>query len=102
MHVNEIEIIKKLRTTEKSGNQSHQLEKMLKISKNLSLRGFAKKKKFKKSEITMEVGGWVQVSRNFFFEKSSQNSPKPVIIFWSNTMCIVSVYALLKVVGIMI
>ena len=28
----------------------------------LSIRGFAKNKKFKKSEITMEVGGWVQVS----------------------------------------
>ena len=48
----------------------------------------------------MEVGGWVQVSLGFFFFKSSQNSPKPVLIFWSsNTMCILSVYTLLKVVG---
>ena len=30
--------------------------------------------------------------------KSSQNSPKPVLIFWSS-MCILSVYTLLKVVG---
>ena len=29
-------------------------------------RGFAKKKKFQKSEITMEVGGRVQVSLGFF------------------------------------
>ena len=34
----------------------------------------------------------------FFFGKSSQNSPKPVLIFCS-TMCILSVYTLLKVVG---
>ena len=32
------------------------------------LRGFAKKKKFQKSEFTMEVGGWVQGSLGFFFE----------------------------------
>ena len=31
----------------------------------VTLRGFAKKK-IKKSEITMEVGGWVQVSLGFF------------------------------------
>ena len=28
----------------------------------LCIRGFAKKRKFQKSEITMEVGGWIQVS----------------------------------------
>ena len=45
-------------------------------------KGLCKEKKFQKSEITMEVGGWVQVSlRIFFFGKSSQNSPKPVLIF---------------------
>ena len=44
----------------------------------------------------MEVGGWVQVSLGdcFFLGKSSQNSPKPVLIFWSSIPC-----ALLKVVG---
>ena len=48
------------------------------------------------------MGGWVQVSLGFFFyRKSSQNSPKPVVIFWSSIpyMCILSAYALLKVVG---
>ena len=34
--------------------------------------------------LTLEVGGWVQVSRNFFFGKSSQNNPKPVLIFSSS------------------
>ena len=33
----------------------------------IGLRGFAKKNKFQKSEITMEVGGWVQVSLVIFF-----------------------------------
>ena len=45
------------------------------------------------SENTMEVGGWVQVSIGIFFGKSSQNSPKPVVIF-----CLY-IYALLKVLG---
>ena len=31
-----------------------------------SLGDFAKKTKFKKSEFTMEVGGWVQVSIGIF------------------------------------
>ena len=29
-------------------------------------KGLFKERKFKKSEITMEVGGWVQVSLGFF------------------------------------
>ena len=34
-----------------------------------------------------------------FFFKSSQNSPKPVLIFWSNTQCVFClIYTLLKVV----
>ena len=46
-----------------------------------------------KSEITMEVGGWVQVSLNFFFcGKLSQNSPKPVLIFWSSGPCVFCLY----------
>ena len=48
----------------------------------------------------MEVGGWVQVSLRFFLGKSSQNSPKPVVIFWSSIpLCILSIYTLVKVVG---
>ena len=31
------------------------------------IKAFAKKKNSKKSEITMEVGGWVQVSLGWFF-----------------------------------
>ena len=37
------------------------------------LRGSAKKTKFQKSEITMEVDGWVQVSLRIFF---GENHPK--------------------------
>ena len=51
----------------------------------VTFRGFAMKTKFKKSEFTMEVGGWVQVSLGFFFFGgiSTQNWSKPVMIFWS-------------------
>ena len=41
-------------------------------------------------------------SHSFFFVlfgKSSQNSPKPVLIFWSSIRCVFSLYTLLKVVG---
>ena len=46
------------------------------------------------SEITMEVGGCIQVSLGFcfFVEKSSQNSPKPVLIFWSSIPCVFCLY----------
>ena len=50
----------------------------------MGVSGFAKKKQFKKSEITMEVGASLGIF--FFFFKSSQNSPKPVLIFWSRTI----------------
>ena len=47
----------------------------------------------------MEMGGLVQVSLGIFVcGKSSQNSCKPVLIFWSS-VCILSVYTLLKVVS---
>ena len=37
----------------------------------------------------MEVGGWVQVSLGILcVEKSTQNSCKPVLIFWSISVCI--------------
>ena len=39
----------------------------------LAFRGFAKKNKFQKSEITMELGGWVQVSLGIFVV---ENHPK--------------------------
>ena len=68
----------------------------------IQLRGFASKKKFKKSELTMEVGGWVQVSLGIFVcGKASQHSPKPVRIFWSSIPCVFCLYicTLLKVVS---
>ena len=44
-------------------------------------------KQFPKFELTMEVGGWGEVSRGKkCIEKSSQNSPMPVLI--SVTVCI--------------
>ena len=46
------------------------------------------------------MGGWVQVSLEFFFfGKFSKNSPKPVLIFWSSIPCVFCLYTLLKVVG---
>ena len=43
---------------------------------------------------------WVQVSLGIFFGgKSSQNSPEPVLIFWSSIPCVFCLYTLLKVVG---
>ena len=48
----------------------------------------------------MEVVGWVQVSLGIFFlGKSSQNSSKPVLIFWSSIRYVFCLYTLLKVVG---
>ena len=46
----------------------------------------------------MEVGGWGQVSLGFyFFGKSSQNSPKQLLIFLNSRLfCL---YTFLKVVG---
>ena len=34
-----------------------------------------------------------------FSGKSSQNSPKPAVIFWRSIPCVFCLYALLKVVG---
>ena len=39
------------------------------------------------------------VSRKFLCGKSSQNSPKPVLIFWSSIPCVFFVYTLIKVVS---
>ena len=49
------------------------------------------RKKFQKSEITMELSGWVQVYSELFLGKSSKNSSKPVLVFWS---CIPYVFCL--------
>ena len=54
------------------------------------------KTKFKKSELTMEVGGWVH--SDFVFEKSSQNRPKPGLIFW-NVFCLYNHRTSLNVVS---
>ena len=64
-------------------------------------RGFAKNFFLQKSEITIEVGGWVQVSLGtFFYGQSFQNSPNPVLILWSSRPCVFCLYyTLLKVVG---
>ena len=65
-----------------------------------AVRGCAKKNKFQKSEITTEVGGWVQVSLGFLFcWKSSRNSSKPVQIFWSSIPYVFCLNTLLKVVS---
>ena len=46
----------------------------------------------------MEMGGWVQVSLGIFF-KSSQNTSKPVQIFWSSVQYVFCLYTLLNVVS---
>ena len=59
------------------------------------LRGFAKKKKFKKSEIPLEVGGWSKASLGiclFVENRPKINSPKPVLIFWSSIPCVFCLY----------
>ena len=61
-------------------------------------KGLCKVKKFKKSEITMEVGGWVQVSLGFFLE----NCPKIALnqnLDFGIVYHVYSVYTLLKMVG---
>ena len=48
----------------------------------------------------MEVGAWVQVLKGIFLVgKTSQNSPKQVMIFSSSIPCVFCLYILLKVVG---
>ena len=65
------------------------------------LRGFEKKRKIPKIR-DYYGSGWVGpgLTRNFFLlGKSAQNSPKPVLIFWSSIPCVFCLYTLLKVVG---
>ena len=62
-------------------------QKLESVRKERYLKGFANKKFPHKSKITMEVGPGL--TRNFyFFEKSSQNSHKPVLIFLSSIPCV--------------
>ena len=57
-----------------------------------ALRGFAKKKMQKIRDYY--GSGWVGLVliRIFFLGKSSQNSPKPVQIFWSSIPCVFCLY----------
>ena len=54
--------------------------------------------KKQKYELTMEMGGWVQVTRKKNIRKSSQNRPIPVLIFYSSIPCVFCLY-IAKVVG---
>ena len=61
------------------------------------IRGFAKKKIPKIRDYMYYGSGWVgdfQVSLGFFsfFRKWSQNSPKPVLIFWRSIPCVFCLY----------
>ena len=60
------------------------------VSLFMFILGLCKEKKFKKSEITIEVGAGL--TQNFFFGKSSKNSPKPVLIYWSSISCVFCLY----------
>ena len=66
-------------------------------------KGLCKEKNSKNPRLLWKwVGGSRSHSEFFCVGKSSQNSPKPVLIFWSSIPCvgpILSVYTLLKVVG---
>ena len=67
----------------------------LKVTTRFMLRGSAKKKirDYLRSR-------WVGPGFTWnFFVLSSQNSPKPVVIFWSSIPCVFCLYTLLKVVG---
>ena len=60
-----------------------------------SSKGLCKVKKIQKIRVYYGGGGWVQVSLGIFVcGKSSQNSPKPVLIFWSSIpyVCILFIH----------
>ena len=72
--------------------------------RSTKVKGFAKNFCFSKNPILLWkwMGGSRFHSEFFCVGKSSQNSPKPVLICWSSiryTMCILSVHTLLNVVG---
>ena len=58
--------------------------------------GFAQLKQIK-NEITLEVGGWVQVSLGKKLENCPKNSPLLVPIFWGGILCVFCVYTLLVI-----
>ena len=45
------------------------------------------------------MGGSRSLRIFLFLGKSSRNSPKPVLIFWSSIPCVFCLYTLLKIVG---
>ena len=59
----------------------------------VGFRGFAKKKNSKNPRLLWKwVGGSSRSHSEFFFGRSSQNSPKPVLIFWSSIPCVFFLY----------
>ena len=50
-------------------------------------KGLCKVNKFQKSQLTMKVGEWLQVSLRKKFGKS-QNSPTPILIFYGSIPCV--------------
>ena len=76
------------------------MQSKVKLAADGSTKGLWKENNFQKSEITMEVGGWVQVSLRIFVV---ENSPKPVLIFWSSIPCVfIYMYIAKKLLVIMI
>ena len=69
----------------------------LSISPSPSLLGVLQRRKNSKNPSLLWK--WVEVTRNIFLGKSSQNSSKPVLIFWSSIQCVFCLYTLLKVVS---
>ena len=63
------------------------------------LRGFPKNFFSKNPRLLWKWVGGSRSHSEFFFGKSSQNSLKPVLIFWSSIPCVFCLYTLLKVVG---
>ena len=57
-----------------SSQSSTTQQRQVRVQEWWTTKGLCKEKKFKKSESTMEVGGWVQVSLGIFF--GLENHPK--------------------------
>ena len=73
------------------GNPCYRSDVVLAVVSSLSCV-LCKVKKILKSELTMEVGGWVQVSLRIFFGGKSQNSPKPGSIPRQMSRCVLPNY----------
>ena len=65
------------------------------ITLKMRIRGFAKRNKFQKSEFTMEVGGWVQVSLGFLCGKYPKTALKQYwhfgLVYHAYSVCIYTV-----------